>query len=219
MFTIVWKSPWVTIFPYQPFYLIFIWRVEEKSLDILDVVESFSPYIFPRRPWQSIYLTKWIIWMNLSLLKFYLRLAKEKCLYVKALMSSRSYSYEKIGNYLDRVRERELQWLLTLKKNGPCFSGRATSKKGLDARHFCNRVQIQSPGLSSFCHLWLDNSLGWVAECMENRKDASQKQPQGETCNDACETFLFPFPLRMHPVLTRGSVTIDVHLWDLEVLF
>lgn len=106
-------------------------------------------------------------------------------LYVKALMSSRSYSYEKIGNYLDRVRKRELQWLLTLKKNGPCFSGRATSKKRLDARHFCNRVQIQSPGLTSFCPLWLDNLLEWAAECMENRKDASQKQPQGETCNDA----------------------------------
>ena len=96
---------------------------------------------------------------------------------------------------------------------------RATSKKWLDACHFCNRVQIQSPGLTSFCPLWLDNPLGWDAECMENRKDAHEKQPQGETCNDACETFLFPFPLRMHPVLTRKSVMIDSRLWDLEVLF
>lgn len=116
LFTIIWKSPWVTIFPYQPSYLIFIWRVEEKSLDILDVVESLSPCIFPTRPWQSTYLTKWIIWMNLSLLKLPPSSKGKMPLYVKALMSSRSYLYEKIGNYLDRVREIKLQWLLTLNK-------------------------------------------------------------------------------------------------------
>lgn len=95
---------------------------------------------------------------------------------------------------------------------------RITSKKGLDACHFCNRVQIQSPGVTSFYPLWLDNSLAWVTECMENRKDAHQKQPQEEMCSDAYKTFPFPFPLRMHPVLTHESV-IDIHLWDLEVLF
>lgn len=39
-------------------------------------------------------------------------------------------------------------------------------------------------------------------------------------CNDVCLTFLLPSSLRGHIILlTHESVMMDIHLWDLEVLF